>query len=188
MEEIEVNLEFCLKLLEERKVPVKPNSKYVFVLSKIASAVPKVGSGIGAAVSQGETFFLNRVDKKNSRALADLVYYFSDNRESFRRILIEAAVDIFCSFEIQFMKLTCDGGEKRAMLKLAKNAGGKIFGYFLEKKQGKDLTKKDVVEGKYDFQTYFKVKFHKGKNDARSMVFFVTKVGGIMRKRGGAKR
>lgn len=133
---------------------MKPNSKYVFVLSKIASAVPKVGSGIGTAISQAENFFLNRTDKKHSRTLADLVYYFCDNRDSFREVLIEAAVDTFCSFEVQFMKLTCEGGEKRAMLKLAKNAAGRIFNYLLEKKQGKDFMKRDIVEGIYEFFCY----------------------------------
>lgn len=147
IEEIETNLELCLNLIEERKVPSKPNSKCVFVLSKIASVIPKVGTGIGAALSQVETFFLNRIDKKNSRTLADLVYFFSDDKERLRQILIEASVEFFCSFEDQFKKLTCDGGPRRAMQKLAQTASGRIFNYLLNMEQVKDLTKKDFIKG-----------------------------------------
>lgn len=147
VEEIEADLELCLKLLEERSVPVKSNSKYVFVMSKLASIIPKIGTGLGTGISEVEKFFLNRTDKKDSRALAHLVHSFDDDREKFRRVLIGAATEIFCSYEDQFRKLTCSGRERRAMQKLAKAASRRVFNYLLDKEKGTTFTKTDVIKG-----------------------------------------
>ncbi|KAG5860709.1 hypothetical protein JTB14_003506 [Gonioctena quinquepunctata] len=132
LENIELNLSLFLKLLEERDVPTKTSSIYVSGLSSVLKAIPKVGAGASSGLSSTEKWMLNKIDKKSSRILADLVYFYSDNREIFRKTLIESAVDIFYCYEDQFRKLTCKGGEKRAMQKLAKDAADRIFSYFLQ--------------------------------------------------------
>ncbi|KAJ8924468.1 hypothetical protein NQ315_007265 [Exocentrus adspersus] len=147
VENVELNLNFCLNLLEERDVPRPPNSVYIRAISKFLSAVPKVGSGLGGALAESELYIFGKVDKKNSRTLADLVYHFSDHKEEVRNVLIQSAVDIFYSFENQFMKLSCEGRPKRAMQKLAKDAADRIFNYFLETKQQRDVTRIEVTKG-----------------------------------------
>nr|XP_023022222.1 uncharacterized protein LOC111510535 isoform X1 [Leptinotarsa decemlineata]XP_023022223.1 uncharacterized protein LOC111510535 isoform X1 [Leptinotarsa decemlineata] len=147
VENIELNLNLFLKLLEERDVPAKQNSLYVTGLSLALKAIPKIGTGASGALSSGEKWMLNKIDKKSSRTLAEIVYYYSDNKETFRKILIESAVDIFYSFEDQFRKLSCKGGEKRAMQKLAKDAVDRIFYYFLETEQKRDVTRDEVTKG-----------------------------------------
>lgn len=147
VENVELNLNLCLKLLEEREVPNKPNSIYTTAFSKLLSAVPKVGSALSGALAKGEIVVFNKIDKTNSRTLADLVYYFSDHKQEVRNTLIESSVDIFFSFERQFITLSCKGGPKRAMQKLAKDASDRIFNYFLETEQGKSVTRTEVTKG-----------------------------------------
>ncbi|XP_072397588.1 uncharacterized protein [Diabrotica undecimpunctata] len=147
VENIEFNLDFCLKLLEERTVPAKPNSMHVTALSMLCSAIPKIGGGLGSALKTGEVTLFRKIEKKNSRLLADLVYYFSDNKQAFRDTVLEAAVEIFASFENKFMEFTCNGGEKRAMMKLAIDASDRIFNYFLSTEQKRDVTKNEFIRG-----------------------------------------
>uniref|UniRef100_A0A6P7GS23 Uncharacterized protein LOC114341475 n=1 Tax=Diabrotica virgifera virgifera TaxID=50390 RepID=A0A6P7GS23_DIAVI len=61
--------------------------------------------------------------------------------------LIEAAVEVFSNFELQFMKLTCNGGPTRAMQKLARDASDRIFDYFLTTEQDKNITKAELTKG-----------------------------------------
>lgn len=147
VENVELNLNLCLKLLEEREVQSKPNSIYTTAFSKLLSAIPKVGSALGNALAKGEIVVFNKIDKTNSRTLADLVYYFSDHKEEVRNILIESSIDIFYSFERQFTMLSCKGGPKRAMQKLAKDASDRIFNYFLDTEQDKSVTRTEVTKG-----------------------------------------
>uniref|UniRef100_V5IA67 Uncharacterized protein n=1 Tax=Anoplophora glabripennis TaxID=217634 RepID=V5IA67_ANOGL len=147
VENVELNLNLCLRLLEEREAPSNPNSIYTTAFSKLLSTVPKVGSALSSAVTKGEIIIFDKIDKTNSRALADLVYYFSDHEGEIRNILIESSVDIFFSFEHQFTMLSCNGGPKRAMQKLAKDASDRIFNYFLETEQNKSATRTEITKG-----------------------------------------
>lgn len=85
--------------------------------------------------------------QKDSRTLAHLVHFFDDDRENFRRVLIGAAIEIFCSYEDQFRKLTCSGGERRAMQKLAKAVSRRVFNYMLDKEKVNTVTKTDFIKG-----------------------------------------
>ncbi|XP_072397589.1 uncharacterized protein [Diabrotica undecimpunctata] len=120
---------------------------HVTALSMLCSAIPKIGGGLGSALKTGEVTLFRKIEKKNSRLLADLVYYFSDNKQAFRDTVLEAAVEIFASFENKFMEFTCNGGEKRAMMKLAIDASDRIFNYFLSTEQKRDVTKNEFIRG-----------------------------------------
>ncbi|KAJ8953341.1 hypothetical protein NQ314_007370 [Rhamnusium bicolor] len=96
VENVEMNLNFCLTLLEERTVPAHPNSIHTNVLSKLFSAIPKIFS-----------IALNA----NSRNLH--------------------AVKV----------------RKKAMQKLAKDASDRIFSYFLETEQTKNITRTEITKG-----------------------------------------
>ncbi|CAG9839441.1 unnamed protein product [Diabrotica balteata] len=147
VDNVEYILTFLLKLLEERQVPPKPTSQTVTVISTLFSVIPKIGSGISSGLKTGESYVFRKIDKKHARALAELVYHFSDNKEKFRYTIIEAAVEVFSNFELQLMKLTCNGGPTRAMQKLARDASDRIFDYFLTTEQDKNVTKAELTKG-----------------------------------------
>lgn len=147
VENVEFNLNFCLHLLEERPLPARPTSIHVTALSLLCSAIPNLPKWVGSALKTGETTIFRKIEKKNSRILADLVYYFSDHKLELRETIIDAALEVFSNFEIQFMKLTCNGGEKRAMQKLAIDASDRIFNYFLMTEQNREITKTEIIKG-----------------------------------------
>ncbi|KAJ8941757.1 hypothetical protein NQ318_023114, partial [Aromia moschata] len=64
VENIELNLSLCLNLLEEREVPSKSNSIHATLVSKSLSILPKIGSAVETVVTKGETFVLQKIDKK----------------------------------------------------------------------------------------------------------------------------
>lgn len=138
---------FYYKLLEEKPVPNKEGTIHGKVLSLLASTIPVYGKGIGSAVTSGEIYVLKKLDKKNSIALSNLVYYYFDNKETVRQLLIQSAIDVFLCFEDQFKRVTCNGGQKRAMYKLAKDASHRSFAYFLNTEESKELNREEVTRG-----------------------------------------
>ncbi|KAJ3648502.1 hypothetical protein Zmor_020300 [Zophobas morio] len=83
-ENIEKNLTFCLTLLEDR--PTQKTQQHL-------------------SLKEGEIYILNKIDNNNSRTVADLVFYFGNNKKkTMRQLLIESSTDVFYCFVQQFAK------------------------------------------------------------------------------------
>lgn len=71
--------------------------------------------------------------KKKITNLLDFIDFTQKDKANFRKILLEAGVDIFQSFEMQFMRVTTNQGPKNAMHKLAKDAIDRSINYIKNK-------------------------------------------------------
>ena len=144
---IEGDFNFFMALLDDNKLPKKPNSLVVSLGSGAATAIPLVGKTVSTGLQQGETWFQTLFDRRNSKRLADLVYFQHNNKEQVRKMIIEAAIETFFCFEYQFRNLTSKGGPRRAMQKLAKDTAHRIVTYLIKTKQDTNITKDDFCKG-----------------------------------------
>ncbi len=97
-----------------------------------------VGEKVGALLGEkGAAKLSNKVANKwyikEASSLFDMIDFFQKDKANFRKILVEAGFDVFQSFEMQFMRVTDDQSQKKAMQKLAKDAVSRAVCYIQEK-------------------------------------------------------
>ena len=144
---IEGDFNFFMALLDDSKVPEKPNGLVVSLGSAAATTIPLVGKAVGSGLQKGVPWLHKISDRKDSKRLADLVYFQNNNKEQVRKMIIEAAIETFFCFEYQFRNLTSKGGPRRAMQKLAKDTAHRILTYLIKNKQDTNITKDDFSKG-----------------------------------------
>ncbi len=101
------------------------------VATKAAGASKIVAGSIGSKIGEGR-------HKAKAASLSELVYNFKngENKPEVREILVTAGFDIFQSFELQFMRAKAkNGGETRAMMKLARDAVYRVINYCAQKEE-----------------------------------------------------
>ncbi|MDN5247842.1 MAG: hypothetical protein QWI36_01755, partial [Wolbachia endosymbiont of Tyrophagus putrescentiae] len=90
----------------------------------------KTSVGVGINVLQSMMASLDISDnRKELKKLVNQLYFFKENKSRATEELIKAGIDIFQSFECQFVQVTANGSWERAMAKLAEDAVSKVIDY-----------------------------------------------------------
>lgn len=134
LRKIEERFMFYLNILEGNPTGSKPVSLTGNVLAGAAAIIPSVGKAVSEGIKQSDVFMAKKTDKDDAFVLADIIYYHRNNSEEVRNILIEASYEIFCCYEMQFLRLTCNGGPTRAMQKLGDDAAQRYINYLKKNK------------------------------------------------------
>ncbi|KAG8236294.1 hypothetical protein J437_LFUL016074 [Ladona fulva] len=113
--------------------------------SPVAGARAGGTAGKGIARNVG-SIIGNKEHTKKVTKLLDLIDLSQKDKTSFRDMLVKAGIDIFQSFEMQFMRVTTDQGPKKAMQLLAKDATNRAVNYYTQNKGA--LITESVVLGK----------------------------------------
>lgn len=129
----EEKLKYWLTYLENRQTKLN-TSKPGTILSTAVAIIPQVGKGLASAVKHGDQFVQNRLESSTAQSFADITYFSENNKDAFRLILIEGAVDLFCKYEYQFSVVSCNGGVIRAAQKLGSDAAQRMISFLLENK------------------------------------------------------
>jgi hypothetical protein len=95
----------------------------------IFKVVPKVGKPVSALISLPATYMGGRYHRNKAKKIYSAVGKDRISSEDLRKVLAEAASDIFQKFESQFLKVITDEGMERAVIKLAEDAVGRIMNY-----------------------------------------------------------
>ncbi|WP_410542226.1 tetratricopeptide repeat protein [Wolbachia endosymbiont of Tetranychus urticae] len=85
----------------------------------------------------------NRLELKK---LIDQLYIFKKDPVKVREELVKSGIEIFRSFESQFMQVTAGGSWQRAMTKLAEDAVSRVIDYY-RKNTEKEFSAQSITEG-----------------------------------------
>lgn len=102
---------------------------------------------LGEVVSAIGTF-QNRVELKKLIKILEIFQKDRDeSRGEVRKNLVEAGVDIFRSFEIQFMAVKANKSWERAMLKLARDAAARVIYFYKKNPEEKFPAASSITKG-----------------------------------------
>ena len=104
------------------------------IKSILPALIPAIRNNVGH-------FTFEKKAKKITRAF--------DNRDflALYPILIDSALELFVSYEAQFMQITDGGGDVLAIEKLAEDAVSRIFNYIQEEKNFSDISVEFITKG-----------------------------------------
>lgn len=142
----EEKLKYWQRYLEDCSDP-RSTSKAGIAVATAALVIPQVGKGISSVVRKGDDYIQGHREKNTAESMAEVTYFFDNNKDSFRLILIEGALDVFHRYEHQFSLVTCKGGRLRAMQKLGSDASHRIISFLLEDRSIRNLTPELVAKG-----------------------------------------
>ncbi|MFP3027986.1 MAG: tetratricopeptide repeat protein [Wolbachia sp.] len=108
-----------------------------------SKVIPLIGINILRATifSIGSSY--NRAELKK---LIDQLYIFKKDPIKVREELVKSGIEIFQSFESQFIQVTAEGSWQRAMTKLAEDAVSRVVDYY-RKNTEKELCASSITEG-----------------------------------------
>ncbi|WP_341818056.1 ankyrin repeat domain-containing protein [Wolbachia endosymbiont (group A) of Andrena fulva] len=107
----------------------------------------KAFSLIGINVLQEAIFSIgSSYNRAELKKLIDQLYIFKKDPIKVREELVKSGIEIFQSFESQFIQVTAEGSWQRAMTKLAEDAVSRVVDYY-RKNTEKELCASSITEG-----------------------------------------
>ncbi|WP_264337581.1 tetratricopeptide repeat protein [Wolbachia endosymbiont (group B) of Dolichovespula media] len=108
-----------------------------------SKVIPLIGINILRATISSIGSSYNRAELKK---LIDQLYIFKKDPIKVREELVKSGIEIFQSFESQFIQVTAEGSWRRAMTKLAEDAVNRVVDYY-RKNTEKELCASSITEG-----------------------------------------
>ncbi|WP_425384372.1 ankyrin repeat domain-containing protein [Wolbachia endosymbiont (group B) of Eupithecia inturbata] len=108
-----------------------------------SKVIPLIGINILRATISSIGSSYNRAELKK---LIDQLYIFKKDPIKVREELVKSGIEIFQSFESQFIQVTAEGSWRRAMTKLAEDAVSRVVDYY-RKNTEKELCASSITEG-----------------------------------------
>ncbi|WP_353281453.1 tetratricopeptide repeat protein [Wolbachia endosymbiont (group B) of Horisme vitalbata] len=108
-----------------------------------SKVIPLIGINILRATISSIGSSYNRAELKK---LIDQLYIFKKDPIKVREELVKSGIEIFQSFESQFIQVTAEGSWQRAMTKLAEDAVSRVVDYY-RKNTEKELCASSITEG-----------------------------------------
>jgi hypothetical protein len=115
--------------LEGKTKNIGKIAKSIITGAAILRFVPYVGNPVSSLISLPATYIGGKYHRNKAKNLYSTVGKETISSEDLRKVLVEAACDIFQKFESQFLKITTDEGVERVVIKLAEDAVGRIMNY-----------------------------------------------------------
>ncbi|XP_077298878.1 uncharacterized protein LOC143920063 [Arctopsyche grandis] len=148
--EIETTLKFHHDILEKK---IKKSGKAPEVIAGIIGIALKYLTGDDEVakllVTPLKIPFENYYEKK-SYSYADLAYNLQIDPEEGRKLFVEIGIDVFKSFEYQFMIIDTEHGPRPAMIKLGKDAAHRFLNFVKNNGSTQDSSSTEMSKNKLE--------------------------------------